>query len=225
MPCGRTVKHAGFSIPGGLIYFGSGLKSVQRWSEEPSLIDPSLPVFSDNPDREGQNMSYWPSYTQIHPASRAAYLEWLSNGRKDPKAYIGYVFIYFYGLERRALADAKNSASARNDVPAIITEVKRLLSIYGENGSFHEYASKFLDALLVSQTTVPLYRNSPQIESCSWEVPLTIKMALGQMAIDNIALSAEWALAWAGNDPIYAPQDARPALPGRIPRTVQAAVQ
>jgi tellurite resistance protein len=208
MPCGRTIQHADYSIPGGLIYFGSGLKSVQRWSEEPSLIDPSLPVFSDNPDREGQNMGYWPSYTQIHPTSRAAYLEWLSTGRKDAKANIGYVFIYFYGLERRALADAMDSASARNDLPAIITEVKRLLSIYGENGSFHGYASKFLDALQVSQTTEPLYRTSPRIASCSWEVPLTLKVALGQMATNSVPLSAEWALAWAENDP---------SMPRRMP--------
>ncbi|MBI2354803.1 MAG: TerB N-terminal domain-containing protein [Deltaproteobacteria bacterium] len=208
VPCGRTIQHAGYTIPGGLIYFGSGLKSVTRWNEEPALIDTSLPVISDNPDREGRNMGYWPSYTQIHPASRAAYLDWLSTGRKDPKTNIGYVFIYFYGLERRALADARDSASARNDVPAIITEVKRLLSIYGENGSFHAYAGKFLDALRVTQTTVPLYRTSPQIDSCSWEVPLTLKIALGQMARDDIPVSSEWALAWAENDP---------SMPRRMP--------
>jgi uncharacterized tellurite resistance protein B-like protein len=112
------------------------------------------------------------------------------------------VFIYFYGLERRALADAKNSASARNEIPSIITEVKRLLSLYGDNHSFSGYATKFLDALQVSQTTeAPLYLSSPQFESCSWEVPLTLKIALGQMARDGIPLSAEWALAWAENDP------------------------
>ncbi|MBI4641906.1 MAG: TerB N-terminal domain-containing protein, partial [Candidatus Tectomicrobia bacterium] len=161
-----------------------------------------------HPDREGRNMSYWPSYSQIHPASRAAFLEWLSSGRKDPRAYIGYVFIYFYGLERRALADAKDSASARNDLPAIITEVKRLLSIYGENNSFRGYASKFLDALKVSQTTVPLYHSPPQFEYSSYEVPLALKLALGQMATDSVPLSAEWALAWAENDP---------SMPRRMP--------
>lgn len=208
VPFGRTIQHAGYSIPGGFIYFGSGLKSIQRWSDEPSLVDPDLPIDNAHPDREGQHMSYWPSYSQIHPASRAAFLEWLSNGKNDPKTNIGYVFVYFYGLERRALADARDSASARTEIPAIITEVKRLLSIYGENGSFHSYASKFLDVLQVSQTTVPLYRSTPQIESCSWEVPLVLKMALGQMATDSVPLPAEWALAWAENDP---------SMPRRMP--------
>jgi tellurite resistance protein len=208
VPCERTIQHAGYTIPGGLVYFGSGLKSIQRWSEEPSLIDSSLPVDKAHPDHSGSNMGYWPNYSQIHPTSRAAYLEWLSTGRKDPKANIGYVFIYFYGLERRALADVKDSALARNDVPAIITEAKRLLSIYGENSSFQGYAGKFLDALQVSQTTIPLYRSSPQIDSRSWEIPLILKMALGQMAMDCVPLSAEWALAWAENDP---------SMPRRMP--------
>lgn len=208
VPYGRTVQHPGYSIPGGLIYFGSDLQSLNRWSEEPSLIDPRLPIDKAHPDQEGRNMSYWPSYSQIHPASRAAFLEWLSSGRKDPRAYIGYVFIYFYGLERRALADAKDSASARNDLPAIITEVKRLLSIYWENNSFRGYASKFLDALKVSQTNVPLYRSPPQFEYSSYEVPLALKLALGQMATDSVPLSAEWALAWAENDP---------SMPRRMP--------
>lgn len=208
VPCGRTIQHDGYSISGGLIYFGSGLKSVQRWSEEPALIDPALPVFRENPDRDGRNMSYWPSYSHIPPASRAAFLEWLSTGRNNPEVSIGYVFMYFYGLERRALADAKNSAAARSDLPAIVTEVKRLLSIYGENGSFHGYASMFLDSLQVTQTVGPLYRTPPRLDFCPNEIPLALKVALGQMAVDGIPLSAEWALAWAEYDP---------SMPRRMP--------
>ena len=208
VPCGRTVQIAGYSISGGLIYFGNGLKSVTHWSEEPALIDPKLPLFNAPADHEGRYMSYWPSYSQIHAASRAAFIEWLAGGRKAPKTYIGYVFIYFYGLERRALVDTKNSAAARNDMSAILSEVKRLLSIYGDNGSFHGYASKFLDVLHFQQTTVPLYRTSPQIEPCSWEIPLSLKIALGQIARDGVPLSAEWALAWAENDP---------SMPRRMP--------
>lgn len=208
VPCGRTIQHSGYSIPGGLVYFGTGLKAIQRWSEEPSLIDPGLPVSRTNPDHEGKTMNYWPSYSQMNPSSRAAFLEWLSSGKKNPKAYIGYVFIYFYGLERRALADAKDSSTAKKDIPAIITEVKRLLSIYGGNGSFHGYASKFLEVLQVHQTTEPLYRALPQLDVSSYEVPLTLKVALGQMATDGVPLSAEWAFAWAENDP---------SMPRRMP--------
>lgn len=209
VPCGRTIQVAGYSIPGGMIYHGTGLKSVNQHDDEPALIRPKLKVDTANPDRSGSNMGYWPSYSQIHPTSRAAFLEWLSTGRKDPKTNIGYVFIFFYGLERRALVDAKESAAARNEIPAIVTEVKRLLSIYGENNSFRGYASKFLDAIQASQVTAPLYRTAPQIDNgCSWEIPLTLKIALGQVANDGVPLPAEWALAWAENDP---------SMPRRMP--------
>lgn len=209
VPCGRTIQVAGYSIPGGMIYHGTGLKSVNQYDDEPALIRPKLKVDTANPDRSGSNMGYWPSYSQIHPTSRAAFLEWLSTGRKDPKTNIGYVFIFFYGLERRALVDAKESAAARNEIPAIVTEVKRLLSIYGENNSFRGYASKFLDAIQASQVTTPLYRTSPQIDNAySWEIPLTLKIALGQVANDGVSLPAEWALAWAENDP---------SMPRRMP--------
>jgi len=209
VPCGCTIQVAGYSITGGMIYHGTGLKSVNQNNDEPALISPKLKVDTSNPDRSGSNMGYWPSYSQIHPTSRAAFLEWLSTGRKDPKANIGYVFIFFYGLERRALVDAKESAAARNEIPAIVTEVKRLLSIYDENNSFRGYASKFLDAIQASQVTAHLYRTAPQIDNgCSCEIPITLKIALGQVANDGVPLPAEWALAWAENDP---------SMPRRMP--------
>ncbi len=191
-----------------MIYYGSGLKSINQYNDEPALIRPRLKVDSVNPDREGSNIGYFFSYSQIHPTSRAAFLEWLSNGRKDPNINISYVFIYFYGLERRALADVQESAAACNEIPAIVTEVKRLLSIYEGNNSFRGHASKFLDAIQASQVTAPLYRTSPQIEPGFWEIPLTLKIALGQMANDGAPMSAEWALAWAENDP---------SMPRRVP--------
>jgi uncharacterized tellurite resistance protein B-like protein len=209
VPSGKTVQIAGYSIHGGMIYFGTGLRSVSQYDDEPSLIRPKLKVDQANPDREGHNMGYWPSYSKIPPGSRAAFLEWLSTGKKAPDIYIGYVFIYFYGLERRALADAMESAAAREEIPAIVTEVKRLLSIYGNNGSFRGYASRFLYAVQASQVTAPLYFQTPGFEAISLEFPLTLKIAVGQMANDGVPLSAEWALAWAEHDP---------SMPRRMPR-------
>jgi tellurite resistance protein len=201
VPGGTTVKIAGYSISGGMFYSGTGLRSVNQYDDEPALIRPKLKVDTTNPDRDGHNMGYWPSYSKIPPGSRAAFLEWLSTGKKAPDAFIGYVFIYFYGLERRALADAIESAAAREEIPAIVTEVKRLLSIYGNNGSFRGYASRFLYAIQASQVTAPFYLQSPSLETISSEFPLTLKIAIGQMANDGVPLSAEWALAWAEHDP------------------------
>jgi len=78
-----------------------------EYNSEPSLIDTSLKVNSYSPDYNGENMGYWPSYQNISSSSRAAYIEWLAGDRSDPDAYIGYVFLYFYGIERRILVDGE----------------------------------------------------------------------------------------------------------------------
>ena len=84
-----------------------------RVMPEPALIDPGLSVDTRAPDYAGTKMGYWPSYSSIPADCRAAYLHWLLDGRYAPGAYIGYVFLYFYGLERRLLVDSQSSLAAR----------------------------------------------------------------------------------------------------------------
>lgn len=202
VPQGRAVEKDGYSINGGLIYFGSGLRNISGWGPEPALVDPSFPIDKNNIDREGRNMNYWPSYAQMHPTSRAAYLQWLATGKKDPNAYIGYVFLYFYGLERRALADVKDSASARAEEDTILSEAKRLLSIYGNNGSFRGYASQFIDILQATGVKDGLYKKPPTYSLPCYEIPFSVKAALGQLAADGVPLPPDWALAWVKTDPM-----------------------
>src|ERR1035441_2550542 len=136
VPPGQLVQVGGCSISGGLVYVGRDLAAITGRGPDPALLDPSLGTDHQVADYAGANMGYWPSYSTIVPACRAAYLQWLANGRNAPNAYIGYVFLYFYGLERRLLVDAQQSAAARSERETLVTEVRRLLRIYGTNGSF-----------------------------------------------------------------------------------------
>lgn len=149
---GQTVNVHGLELPGGMLYVGAGLPgaNIGRSSVEPALINPALPIDRLQPDYAGHHMDYWPSYAEIPPASRAAYLEWLAHGR-PAGAYIGYVFLFFYGIERRVLVDARTSAQARAEIPALLTEVERLLELYAANNSFRRYASDFLATARVFQ--------------------------------------------------------------------------
>lgn len=103
IPAGQSVEVAGFTIPDGMLYFGT--PGGSDWNAPKCVINPALSVARSSPDTAGQLMGYWPSYTTIPAQSRAAYLQWLAGGRQDPAAGIGYVFLYFYGLERRLLKD------------------------------------------------------------------------------------------------------------------------
>lgn len=95
----QSVNIAGYQINDGFIYVGEGLRAVSNSTRaEPSLINPKLEVNTQSPDYPGNSMSYWPSYSNLSPQARAAYLDWLADGRKDPSINIGYVFLFFYGL-------------------------------------------------------------------------------------------------------------------------------
>lgn len=71
------------------------------------------------------------------------------------------MFLFFYGLERRILVDAVANATAKADIPAIKQEVRRLLAIYSDNGSFRHYALQFL-AYVESESVEPaIYKKPP----------------------------------------------------------------
>ncbi len=201
---GRVVPISGHTIPGGLFYVGSGLASVgNKWNPEPALINPSLPIKWSNPDFQGTGLRYCPSYSSLSPESRAAYLEWLDDGRRNPEAPIGYVFLFFYGLERRILSDAETSVAARAEFETILAEVERLLSIYGSNGSFSSYAGDFLSIVeLLRRSTERLYERPIRSASGrSAELALWIRAAIGQLVADGKPIPPSWALAWLTNHP------------------------
>jgi uncharacterized tellurite resistance protein B-like protein len=140
-------------------------------------------------------MGYWPSYSNIEPGCRAAYLQWLADGRHAPNACIGYVFLYFYGLERRLLVDAKRSRAAVAERAELLAEVQRLLDIYGTNGSFRSYAGALL-SVLTSASSDRRYLTAPPPRKSGWDLPSELRLGLGQLAADRRAVPVAWALAW-----------------------------
>ncbi len=186
IPQGETVSIAGLSIPGGLLYVGKDLRAVSGAEVEPALISPKLPAAFASPDLSGTGVPYWPSYSDISPEARAGYLLWLAQGRRQPDAYIGYVFLYFYGLERRVLGD-----HARQDIPSITEEVRSLLGVYKNSGSFCSYAQGFLEvcAALTDLSTL----DDPE---SSGALSLALKLKLSRLSVANRGIPAELALRW-----------------------------
>ncbi|WP_278472296.1 TerB N-terminal domain-containing protein [Gimesia maris] len=115
-----------------LIYLISGTLNQPY---DASLIETGLPVAISG--LGAHKLPYWPSYRQCSPEQRRNYLNWLNSGRRNPLVELGYVFIYFYGLERRIVLE-------RRDSQVIITELLRLLSIYKFSRSFQRYCSSLL---------------------------------------------------------------------------------
>lgn len=199
-PPGTSVEVGGLWIPGGMVYVGTVLKTPYG-DDDPCLIDPfkTISVQGDFTERQ---TNYWPSYSQISGAARRAYLNWLAGGKKHPEADIGYVFLYFYGLERRVILDAPKDAVAQAELPAIGQEIERLLGIYGEkSNSFRNYASELLGWVKLSSHSAALYNQPVPEFPRTWEIPVYLRLALGQAAMAGVPLPAHLALAWVKFDP------------------------
>lgn len=102
---------------------------------EKSNIDPStlfmkLPIEISN--QPAAPLSYWPSYYGMNPIQRYTYINWLQDVTKTTD--MGYVFTYYYGLERHLLLGNFNGA---------FYEIIKLRN-YHTNKSFQTYSESAL---------------------------------------------------------------------------------
>jgi uncharacterized membrane protein YhaH (DUF805 family) len=194
-----SLSAGGVPFEGHLVYFGTRSRQ-QQYERHRSLIDPKLDV-SNGRDPEGSTFSYWPNYSELRPEARRSYLEWLTAGRSDPNTPIGYVFIYFYSLERRLVKDRSEA-----DAPAIIAELRRLLVIYGHNHSFKNYCSALLDlgeVLFGDEEGTP----TPTLDNrYGWEVPIRLRVHLGKKIAAGLTLDSNDALCWTLGHPSLYPR-------------------
>ena len=201
IPRGESINIAGFDIPGGMLYVGTSLPATSGYPD-PALIDPRKQVAKYGEYTERQT-NYWPSYSDITPQARHAYLKWLAEGRCHPEADVGYVFLYFYGLERRVLMDIAKNGEGKEDLPYIIAELKRLLGIYGgRSDSFRRYCGHLLEYLSLMEYPAKMYASSVPDLVHSYELPFQLRVAVGQCAVDGVPVPEPFAFAWAQHDPM-----------------------
>ena len=204
VPAGEKVSIAGFDVPGGMLYIGNSPRD-DYGNTEPSAINPTLRITGSPVDWSVRLTDYWPSYSSISPDARRAYLQWLADGRRASDANIGYVFLFFYGLEHRVLVDLRSDATKRAEVKAVLDEVRRLLGIYGANNSFRRYATHFMAFIEADNyRSQPFTPDPPTVKLVleqGYELPLSLKLGLGHLAVAQKPVPASWALAWALNDP------------------------
>ena len=202
VPPGGKIDVAGRSIEGGMVYIGSHALAANGRGPERSLIDPRLAVNWKSADRTGASMHYeQPSYRRANPRARAGYLEWLAGGRRDGSAYIGYVFLFFYGLERRLFADLGADLHLP-EVAIILDEIECLLGIYREDRSFALSASQLLDFVegvrSVNTDAQPVPWDSGRVRL---GVPAAVRVRIGKYVSKRSAIPAGWALSYLRHHP------------------------
>lgn len=96
---------------------------------DPSTIWINLPI---KEEYNVEPMPYWPHYIEMTPGQRYKYLTWLRN--VEQPIDMGYVFIYYYGLERQMLTGNFDKA---------FDEIIKLRNIHS-NKSFQTYSENAL---------------------------------------------------------------------------------
>lgn len=190
VPAGLSFRHAGFVVPG-MVYTSPGNST---WEGEPSTIylnqSVGTPIASS-----GREIPYWPSYANLSNDQRATYLQWLSQGRRvsDPSSVeTGYIFLFFYGVERRVIIDMDKD-------PSLIEEVCELLRQYGHDGrssSLVSYLGDFLHYTTFNQGADHYLNTIPSLlELCGDRASeLALTMILGSLYARGETL--DWSLAF-----------------------------
>lgn len=132
------VEIRSWKIPGGLFYLQPGATN----QFEPSAIGVNLNVATPAIGAASA-LPYWPAYATITPAQRGTYLEWMARGRRDDNPQtreFGYLFLFFYGLERRVLIE-------EDYCPEIGHEIANLVVIYSPYGRSKSLQSYFCQLL------------------------------------------------------------------------------
>ncbi|WP_269526425.1 TerB N-terminal domain-containing protein [Coraliomargarita parva] len=135
---GDSVEVAGRNISAGLVYYVDGDAKVF----EPSALNRKLPV-GKAAEGVAAELSYYPCYEYLTPQQRGTYLDWLANDRIDVDPGVrefGYIFLFFYGLERRVLIDGDFSDD-------IAHEIARLMVTYSPHGRSKSLPSYFSQLL------------------------------------------------------------------------------
>lgn len=193
---GESCAVQEYEILDGMIYVGKSLTAMSGYGQDASLINPAIHVTPAEPSKCGEEMGYYPQYANIPAKCRGAYLKWLTTGRSDPHAHIGFVFMFFYGLERRLLYDLQKDFSEIETIE-IINEIKRLLDIYGENHSFQNYATNFLGL-----AHVLIYRHKPLQEIIDYfdqKSPVMFQFTLARCLAEGMPIPASCAFQWVKN--------------------------
>lgn len=100
--------------------------------DEPSAISVTLPISATNKCIDEFKLGYYPSYVSLSPKERWIYINWLKD--ISNKIDIGFVFIFYYGLERHLfLGDFENAFD-------LILELRK----HHKNHSFLDYSTNAL---------------------------------------------------------------------------------
>ncbi|HXZ08080.1 MAG TPA: TerB N-terminal domain-containing protein [Paraburkholderia sp.] len=215
---GEVVQIDDISLSEGYFYLGAVRRSGPD-SIDACVVDTRASVsrYAANPSAGLGSDAL--SYGALSGEQRRTYLEWLAGDRKKSDIKTGYLFLYLYGLERRVLMDGAVGKVSAAEYAALASELRRLLNVDADY-LWQKHVRSLLDMIsLTTSRTGKVYEQTPPGGTATgYQVPLSVRVAFGQAALDKVPVPAGWALAWAKLDPIMARRTAVTRCPGEFDR-------
>ena len=211
---GSEVRVGLFHLFDPLVYV---FDSRRGRGSEPAAIDLALPVGNVNVTAAGRELPYWPSYNGLQPHQRRWYLQWLAGNRGSLPPELGYTFLFFYNLERRALID-------REDIRLIASEVIRIRKLYSgagqqPSGSWEGYSGRFLWVLLLAhKESLTLDDVRSYVKATTVWTEDNLAAALICLMVRNCRLTASLAYSIAS----FLPNSLRSIVQRRVPGEFEA---
>ena len=112
-----TVELFGYKITNSIFY------TCDVQSIKPFVINTnSKPSFENTPPTR---LDYWPNYSNLTRSEKGTYIKWLAEGKPYINE-IGYAYIYYYGLEYRALIEKLDLKLVLLEVIELVNKFKKL---------------------------------------------------------------------------------------------------
>ncbi len=128
----NKIPHIGMGFVINISFIDGTPQISEEEKLDPSTIFTSLPLSKVESLEEVEPLPYWPNYASMSPKQRFAYLTWLQDVTNPID--MGYVFTYYYGLERQLLF---------GDFEKAFSEIIKLRK-YHKNKSFQKYSENAL---------------------------------------------------------------------------------
>jgi hypothetical protein len=197
---GESLDIANITISGGYFYEGTTGRGGPE-SIDGCAVDPRADVSQDWGRATDSPSSFRLSYRNLTAEQRRIYLEWLGSTREKSDINENYYQLYLYGFERRILIDAAVGKVAKEELRELARELKRIIALSDDYTWQRHVRELYNYAGLLDSLPGRVYeQQAPEISETTYQVPLSVRVAFGQAAVDKKPVPAQWALAWAESD-------------------------
>ncbi|PRE09097.1 TerB N-terminal domain-containing protein [Burkholderia multivorans] len=197
---GESLDIRDIRITGGFFYEGTTGRGGPE-SIDGCVVDPSVDVSQDWGRASPSPSSFRLCYRNLTAGQRRVYLEWLGSDREKSDISENYYRLYLYGFERRILIDTAAGRVSKEELRELIRELRRIVT-FSDDYSWQLHVRELCDyAELLDSLPGRIYeQQAPEISGATYQVPLNVRVAFGQAAVDKKPIPASWALAWAESD-------------------------